>query len=414
MNGLRRPNLVSNQRLLESSAALSPSAAAFAGPREDAVTPFPRPLSPSEEAQTGPLAQRIAAALTSSRRGASQPAPVVLPSELVTALIVVLPRTSVRQRAALLTFAVEERVGVPIDSVLVEPARLDDPAAPPNCHLALVVSRSALAAAAATGSPGARILPDFLAVRRPDASPEAPVWAVWREGARSVVRRSDGTGFAVATDALPALWARAGRPTLLSLGAALPLGLPALDISQSPPAPDPLDLDFSFRRNSGQAGPAARGLLATAAILLGALAVHVVLAAVDAVALGAIAAAERASAEAALAPVLPGVTLGPDPAPILARLSPAAAVEQRSDFLPLLSEASATIAETGRAVTFRRLGWGADDGTLSLLVQGAALDDLQAVEQALRGMGLDVTSGAASAGDGGAEVEMRLARRGAG
>lgn len=392
--------------------APSLSPATLAGPREDAVTPFPRPVS-SNEATAGPLAQRIVRAMASSRGGASRTVPYVIPSELVTALIVTLPKTSARQRGALLTFAVEERVGVPIDSVVVEPARLGNPAAP-NTYLALVVSRAALAAAIAATPSGAAILPDFLALRRPDGSPDAPVWAVWREGARVVVRQSDGTGFAVATDAFPAFWKRAGQPTLLSLGAALPSGLPATDLSQSPPEPDPLDLAFSFRQSNGEAGRTTRSLAAAAVVVFTALALHLALAAIDVVALGRIAAAERIAAEAALAPILPGVILGPDPTPILARLAPAVPFERQSDFLPLLTDASATILGAGRSVTFRRLSWGAQDGTLSLLVQGTALDDLQAVEQALRASGLDVMSGAASAGDGGAEVEMRLSRRTAG
>jgi len=49
-----------------------------------------------------------------------------------------------------------------------------------------------------------------------------------------------------------------------------------------------------------------------------------------------------------------------------------------------------------------------------MLVQAPALDDLQAVEQALRAGGLAIVSGAASAGDGGAEVEMRVSREAAG
>ena len=346
----------------------------------------------------------------SSRRAASRIAPYVIPSELVTALVVTLPKTSARQRAALLTFAIEDHIAAPIDSVVVKPARLDSPAASFNTHLALVVSRGVLAAAVATASSGASILPDFLALRRPEAPPDAPIWAVWREGARVVVRRSDGTGFAAATDALPVLWLRAGRPTLLSLGAALPSNLPATDLSHAPPEPDPLDLSFSFRPSGSEAGLAARPFVAASAILFMALVVHLGLAGADALALGRIAAAERAAAEAALAPILPGVTLDADPAAILARLVPASPVERRSDFLPLLAQASAAIAETGRPVTFRRLSWGAEDGALSLLVQGTALPDLQAVEQVLRDLGLDVTTGASNVGDGGAEVEMRLIR----
>lgn len=410
--GVKRQNLFSHQQLPKQKAAPAPSVEAVPGPREDAVRSFPRAPTLSEEASAGPLAQRILQAHASGRR-ARRSAPQVIPSELVTALVVELPKASARQRAALLTFAVEERIGAPIEGVVVAPARLSDPAAPFGAQLAFVISRAALAAAASAAPRDAAILPDFLGLRRPEAPPGAVTWAVWRNGERAVVRRSDGTGFAVATDALPQLWARAGRPALLSLGAALPSGLPATDLSQSPPGPDPLDLAFSFRAVGREANPA-RPLVAAAIVAGLALALHLGLAAVDAVALGRIAAAERATAEAALAPIMPGVEIGGDPAPILARLAPAPQETRQSDFLPLLSEASAAIFDTGRPVTFRRLGWGAQDGTLALLVQGVTLEDLQAVEQVLRDDGFAVTTGAANAGDGGAEVEMRVARGGAG
>lgn len=407
MAGLKRLEVQNKQGFLGEGADSPQPPGASAAPRKDAVTPFPRAPTLGELAQAGPLAKRIIEA--KARRGVA--APQILPSELVTSLVVTLPRTSARQRAALLAFAVEERVGVPIDTVVVAPAQLGDPA-PPGAVLALVIARSALASVAAA-RPATQTLPDFLALRRPEASASAPVWAVWREGERAVVRCSDGTGFAVATDALPALWVRGGRPALVSLGAALPSSLPATDLSHSPPAPDPLDLAFSFRDQAGAAGDLWRPFVAAASIAAVTMALHLGLAAVDAVALGRIARSERAVAEAALAPVLPGVTLDAGSEPILARLAPVAvAPDRRSDFLSLLAEVSVLVGDTDQPLEFRRLSWGAEDGILSLLVQGADLDDLQVLEQALRASGLHVRSGAASAGDGGAEVEMRVSRGG--
>ncbi len=83
----------------------------------------------------------------------------------------------------------------------------------------------------------------------------------------------------------------------------------------------------------------------------------------------------------------------------------------------LRSGLDAVVEKAGEAdqpLEFRRLSWGAEDGVLSILVQGTDLDDLQALEQALRASGLQVRSGAASAGDGAAEVEMRVSRGGEG
>jgi len=47
---------------------------------------------------------------------------------------------------------------------------------------------------------------------------------------------------------------------------------------------------------------------------------------------------------------------------------------------------------------------------LVVLMQSPGLDDLQGIEQTLEASGFAVRSGAATAGDGGAEVEMRIAR----
>ena len=58
------------------------------------------------------------------------------------------------------------------------------------------------------------------------------------------------------------------------------------------------------------------------------------------------------------------------------------------------------------------MSWGAEDGALVVLIQTRALDDLQAIQQVLESAGFTVRSGAANASDGGAEAELRIARRG--
>ena len=45
--------------------------------------------------------------------------PILIPAELVTSHIVTLPKSGARQKAALLTYAVEDRVAAQIDSVQV-------------------------------------------------------------------------------------------------------------------------------------------------------------------------------------------------------------------------------------------------------------------------------------------------------
>lgn len=368
----------------------------------NAVTPFPRPGQPS-----APLAARCAHAA----EAAGRPVPMLLSSESVTALRVDLPEAPTRQRRALLTFAVEDRLAAPIDALVVRPGPLRGAAR--GEALALVAGREVLAALEAGLPPATPILPDFLAIPRPEPNETGhSAWSVWRDGARCVVRVSDGTGFAVATEMLPFLWRRAGQPRLFGLGAALPAGLPATDLSLQPPPPDPLDLAFSFStRARGEAAQRLRRKLVAAGLILGAgLALQLGLVAADVHALDRIAQAERQAAVAALAPVLPGIAVTADPAPILARLAPAADVPERGDLLPMLSDISQAILKAGETASFRRLSWGAAEGTMSLQVQASGLEDLQAVQRALQATGFDVTSGAANAGDGVAEVEMRVSR----
>lgn len=344
---------------------------------------------------------------------ARRPAPVLIGSEAVTALRVDLPDAPARQRRALLTFAVEERLATPIEALVVLPGPLAG--APKAEAMALVIDRATLAAAEATAPEGAAILPDFLAIPRPDAAADGPGWAVWRDGARCVVRVSDGTGFAVATEMLALVWRRGGQPPLTSLGAALPSGLPATDLSQTPPPPASADLAFSFsNRARGEAAQALRrrSVVAAGIVALG-LILQLGLAAADAVALSRIAQAERRAAETALEQVLPGAVIPADPAPILARLAPSVARPERGDLLPLLSEVSETLNAADETASFRRMSWGKADGALIVQVQAPGLEDLQRVQRVLQAGGFGVTSGAANAGDGMAEVEMRIQREAA-
>ena len=369
------------------------------------VTPFPR-------SGLAPI-QGLAARLPATRRRLP---PVLIAAEQVTSLLVDLPVAGPRRRDALLSFAVEDRIAQPIDTVAVLRAPLNDPAAGPTRVLALAVSRRVVAAAAAEAPAGAVVLPEFFAISRPEAEAGAPVWSAWRDGGRVVVRVSDGTGFAVATDALASLWSAAGKPTLLSLGAALPAGLPARDLSQTPPPPDPRDLAFSLRPDpAGGTVPAALRPLRTAAVVvLVGLATHLALAVADLGALRRIAGDRRAVAQGRVDAVLPGVQVTPQAGPILSRLSPTAATTRGSDFLPLLADVSAALLAKAPSVTFRHLAFGADDGMLAVQLQGSGLDDLQATERVLKEAGFNVTSGTATAGDGGAEVDLRIARGGGG
>ena len=356
---------------------------------------FPRTASPGPEGSA--IWQRATRFCTPTRAGM----PVLVPTELVTARLIDLPAGTGRRRDALLAYALEDFVAQPIESLTVVRAPLQG--APRDQVLALVIATSDLAAL----KPGLK-LPDMLLIRRPAAPAAGLAWAVWRDGARALVRVSDGTGFAVGIDMLPLLWARAGKPVLTSVGAALPAGLPATDLSHAPPDPDPADLAFRLAPLLPAGDPTVvRGpLIAIAASLMLGLAAHLGLAVADNRALERIAATEQARVQTLLDTVLPGTTLTADPGPILAQLAPRAEMATQGPFLPLLAQVMTTLADGATAVSLRRLGWTSDGGKLTLTLQAAGLAELQTFEQRLKDSGLVVTSGAANAADGRAEVDL--------
>lgn len=331
--------------------------------------------------------------------GRKQPLPYLLAAELVASHLIPLPPANARQRAAMLAFAAEERIATPLDTTLVAPGPVA--ATADAAQLTFVVDRRVIDACPLSAP---RILPEYLLIPRPQTG-----WAVWRDGDRCIVRAADGTGFAAPADMLALLWSRADRPEVTSYGDVLPDGVPVVDRSADIPPPDPVELAYGLPRiRPGDAARTWRPVIIAALLLVGGLAAHLALLAADVVALDRISQRERAAAQAAIAGPLPGVTMTADVGPILQRLAPVAAAPSGSALLPLMSDVSIALAATDATATFRRLAWGATENQLVVLVQASGLEALQNIERGLTNAGFAVQSGAASAGDGGAEAELRI------
>ena len=373
-----------------------------------------RPVAVSAEMPSGPpaglapsetlLAHR-ARELSRIRRGP----PEVIAAEHIAAHPVHLPKAGARQRDALLTYSVEDHIAAPIDTVRV--VQGPGPLSPEGEVVALVCDRRLLLRSA-EARPNTPLLPEFLLIPRPVAEAGRSAWSVWREGERVVVRASDGTGFAAPLDLLKLIWEKAGRPEILSLAMALPDSFAARDLSGNPPPADPADLAFSFVRAGGAQGGALR--TAVYALTLASVAALAQLAflANDTLALDDLVEQSKLAAQTAAEERLPGVTVTENVAPLLARLAPGQQREARGTFLPLLNEVTQALSASETPMEFRRLAWGAEDGTLVVLVQTRALDDLQRIQQTLETAGFTVRSGAANASEGGAEAELRIERSG--
>lgn len=347
---------------------------------ENAVISFPkgRDGPPVAELFANRLAQVIRGPMT------------VVPAEQVTLLAVDLPLRSEAKRRAALPFALEDRLGAPLDTVHLALA----PASGTKTRIAAVVARSVMAA---TDGP---VIPELWAV----PPPETQGWAVWRIGQRVVVRTKEGMGFAVRADQLVAVWRRAGRPSVVSYGAAVPSEIAAQDASDNPPAVGPL---FDLRQGAfavRQGGWARTGYWAALSAGLAVIG-HLALVVADLRILQRAADQARAQAQAALAEPLPGVDLNLGVERILARLAPVPESRPQSAFLPLLAE----VTDLAPGVTVRRLAWRAGDD-LVLEVEARDFVGLQALDLALTAGGLRVQSGAATASDVGARAELRVSR----
>lgn len=348
----------------------------------------------------GPLKARIERAAHNS----GQPVPVVLPGARVTLMAVNLPLKSARLRRKALPFAIEDRVSAAPGALALGIGPCLGDARYLIAACAVDFLRSHIPPEGAQGA----ALPDILGVPPPESTQTG--WNIWCTHAVAYVRSSDGGGFVCRADALPLLWQAAGRPHVTSLTGALPNGPVARDVSDDPPGVDPRDLGLDLRTGPMRARhrkwhALARFAAATALVAgLG----HLALLTWDARVIQTLAQARLNEVAGQLSDIAPGLT--PDqPLRVIAdRLFPTSEQNQQDPFMTILADVSKALAGHSEKIAFREMRYGARDGVLTLLVQGGGLDSLQAAEAVLSDAGLRVTSGAATATDGGAEMFMQI------
>ncbi len=324
----------------------------------------------------------------------------VVPAEHVALHILDLPIRSARQRYDALPFALEEQIGQSLEQTHFAICDI----LPDGCVLAAVVETSVMNRMIAD-APDKIILPEQMLLSVPIKDVEVAVWSAVRQGARILVRVSDGTGFVSDSSAISDLWRLSGMPRIDSYGAALPGNIPWSDRSAEGPLQvkdlEKHDLRQGAYRPSLGIGRPLRWLAAIVAI---ALLAHLAVAFADMRAQTAMAEGMRSDAADLLETRFPAFSVDDSPSLLQQQMIAQAQPQIGSSFLPLMNRVSQTWLRDGTRVQINQLSW--SDDALKLLVEAPDLEALQKAEASLSADGLSVTSGSATAEAGSARAEL--------
>ncbi|WP_197277357.1 type II secretion system protein GspL [Sphingomonas profundi] len=298
-----------------------------------------------------------------------------VPGEDVLLLAVDLPLASAARRLEALPFAIEDRIADPIEAVhLAIGGEIGS-----RRYLVAVVRHAAMQGwIAGDGGAQAALVPDVLALPMP-----APAtWTVDLRGARALVRREDGTGFALPAAQLEAVWRAAGRPPCHAVGEALApaFGMPADPPAEAPPGPT-IDLRQGIyaRALRRLEGPWRRVAIVIAIGLCG----HLGLLMADTLALRRIADDRRDETRALIARAAPGQWGGDDVMTVAMDLLPASD-RGAGPLMPLLARASAGLAPLMPALAVRSIAFDAGAATLTLDLEAR---DAATLARAARALG---------------------------
>lgn len=333
--------------------------------------------------------------------------------EDVLLLKVTLPKMAASQRRAVVGFAIEELISQPLEQVHVvlgprlnlAPQGHEDDVAEGGSWLVAVVSNAVMAdLVAAHSATTAPMIPDVMALQVPDAGD----WTVLAQADRVLVRMPDGTGFAASAAMLTTLWHAAGSPRVVLLGGQLPADIPVAAMGQLATSVDPSLKGFDLRsgRFARRGASIPKGARALAVVLAIAAFGHLMLLALDVAGLSRIAKTQEAAVRLALEATGQGVE-----GDVASALTAALAAQQPSSaagFLPLLAQAFSALQPQAGQVQIKDLRYSQADNSLALTMEAPDLAALQSAETAFGDAGLVVVAGAATSGDGAAEVQMTL------
>jgi len=331
---------------------------------------------------------------------------VLCASEDVALFAAALPLRAHRQRVAAAPFAVEELLAESLGQTHVALG----PMLSEGVYLVAAVNREVMetwrAAMDRAGLRRARLVPDVLTV----PVPEGAGWRVVLREGRALVRRDDGTGFAVPDGVFPSLWQGAGTPALTLHGTA-PEGWPLAAPSGPEPKETARTLPRGFDLGQGAFARDDRGgrrLRAAALVAATGLVLHGGITAYDTMALKDIAAGREDAVRARLAALVPGAAPAADPVAALVRLARPEAGMRQGPFLPLLARISDALAPLAARISFDTLVYSDDAALLAMGMRADDIATLQAVETALSGAGLSVTAGPTTTAGGGATARIEV------
>ena len=342
-----------------------------------------------EQAKSGPVS-----------RAQSLVLPYLLPAEDVVIHAIALPNLPPGQRRAAAAFAVEDFIAQPLDQVRV----VLGPHYPEGSGkwLVAVVGAAVLARAVDQAGPARPVLAEVMGLPIP-----AEGWSVAQRDGRLLIRRDDGSGFAIDRSLALPLWQMQGTPTLTGYGEGLPDEL-AFAARLPWPAINGLpEWGFDLAAITGRRPSYAKRSkwLWAAGFVALALAAHLTIVALDVYALQRLAAQSR---QALADSVAPYAATGEDPVAAATRVLAAQGAATAPAFLTLASRAIGALPPPESGVSLRGLRFDEARGRMVLAVIAPDITTLQAVEAALVAAGLAVVAGPASSRNGAAEAEMTI------
>jgi len=362
-------------------------------------SPFQRPVQLlAKQQDTGTHSTLIA------RSAAQNPsAPYLLSGEDVVMYAVDLPNLNATQRRAAAAFAVEEVLAQPLHRVRV----VLGPQYPATSGkwLVAVVDSEVLAQAADEAGRNRPVLAETMMLQIPSVG-----WLVESRKDRILVRRDDGSGFALDRELFLQLWQMQGKPPLTGCGDDLPEDWDFASRQSSPHSIESTVLptwSFDLAAVTGRRPSYAKRSkwLWVAGFAALALSAHLAITALDVYAMRRLAAE---SLEKLSEAVGANAAAGENAVSAAARLLAAQGALGAPAFLSLVTRALAALPPVDQGVSLRGLRFDEKTGRLVLAVIAPDIPTLQDVEAALNAAGLVAVAGPASSRNGAAEAEMTL------